>query len=90
MAIYRQKIRSVYNGAGLRFFYDQYRWVNNLNRIRKPAIERTEVVAPDLKWDAALDRIKQAYVKIQRLETGSPPRKNGECFSCPYKQICRA
>ena len=32
------------------FYYDHYRWVENLQRIRKPALQRTRLISPEPGW----------------------------------------
>jgi CRISPR/Cas system-associated exonuclease Cas4 (RecB family) len=89
VAIYARYIQQAYGGQSVRLFYDHYRWVKNLGRIRKPAFQRVEVRADPAHWPQDLARIRAAYGKIRAiLESGSAPRC-GECFRCPYRGLCR-
>jgi hypothetical protein len=89
VAIYARYILQAYGGLNSRLFYDHYRWVKNLARIRKPAFQRVEVRAEPTHWPQDLARIRAAYGKIQTiLDNGSAPR-HGECFRCPYRGMCR-
>jgi predicted RecB family nuclease len=88
MAIYREWVQRQYPAARYSFYYDNYRWVRNLQRIRKPAFQRLEVeVAPDF-WSSALERIRRGQKQIDRILDSGEARKNGECFRCPYRSQC--
>ena len=89
VAIYARYIQQAYGGDYCRLFYDHYRWVKNLGRIRNPAFQRVEVRADPAHWPQDLARIRAAYGKIRAiLESGVAPR-HGECFRCPYRGLCR-
>jgi hypothetical protein len=89
MAIYVEFIRHLYGGGNFQFYYEQYRWVRRLDRIRKPAFQRTEVVLPPHYWQPALSRIRGAFRKIERIKSTGQAAKNGDCYRCPYRNICR-
>ena len=89
MAIYVEYIKQHYGGGNFQFYYEQYRWVNHLERIRKPAFQRTEVILPKHYWTQAVERIQRGYRKIERIKTSGQALKNGDCFRCPYRNICR-
>ena len=89
MAIYRQWLREEFHAQESRFFYEHYRWVNNLQRIRKPAFMRSAVDLPADGWSACLQRIRLAHAEMQRIYSGEQASKNGECFRCPYRVMCR-
>jgi CRISPR/Cas system-associated exonuclease Cas4 (RecB family) len=88
MAIYVEYIKRRYGASDSRFYYEQYRWVNNLDRIRKPAFQRTEVILPTHYWQQALQRIQSSYQSIKKIKTSGTAMKNGECFRCPYRTVC--
>lgn len=88
MAIYVEYIRREYGGKECAFYYDHYRWVNNLQRIRKPPFQRTRVVLPKRYWEAAEARIHAAQKTIERIRRQGWGMKNGQCFRCPFKSIC--
>jgi len=88
VAIYAHYIQSIYPDYDCRLYYDHYRWVNNLQRIRKPAFQRTMV-----QMQPALDalyrrRIDAAAKIIQRLHTSAAPSHTGDCFRCPFQKNC--
>lgn len=88
MTIYVEYIRRMFGDVKCEFHYDQYRWVNNLNRIRKPAFQREDVhLLPDY-WQKALPRIRNGYKQIESIKTTNRAARNGECFRCPYRGNC--
>ncbi len=87
-AIYMHYIRETYGTVRCRFYYDQYRWVNNLARIRKPAFQRIPVTLPRGHWRAALERMHSAREKMEAIERANYGRKFGQCFMCPYRAMC--
>ncbi len=90
MAIYVEYMRRMFGGAAYEFYYDQYRWVNNLSRIRKPAFQRSGVRISANDWGSALARIQKAYRLIVRIRETNRAACNGECFRCPYRGNCRS
>jgi hypothetical protein len=88
VAIYKKHIQEAYEGANCRLYYDHYRWVNNLDRIRKPAFQRTEIYVDGKSWPLYLRRIQQAYKIIRSIKKGLTPSRGGECFRCPYRNNC--
>ena len=89
VAIYAKHIKGAHAGKSCRLFYDHYRWVNNLTRIRKPAFQRTEVPAKLSDWGEYLERIREGAEKIEQLYLEGKPTKKGACYMCPYRGICR-
>jgi len=67
VAIYARYIQQAYGGESVRLFYDHYRWVNHLERIRKPAFQRVEVRADPAHWPQDLARIRAAYEIICKI-----------------------
>ncbi len=88
VAMYARYIHTQHDTENVRLFYDHYRWVNNLDRIRKPAFERREVRADLGRWEVYLKRIKRVYRAMERIAQGARPAKQGECFRCPYRGQC--
>lgn len=88
MAIYVQYVRDQFGDIPCEFYYDHYRWVNNLRRIRKSAFQRSRVSQSNLNWMNALERIRSGSERIQRIKTGKSAARNGECFRCPYHKAC--
>lgn len=80
--------RNIGNGK-CSFYYDQYRWVNNLSRIRKPAFQRIPITLQKNYWHNAVQRITCGWDKINKISTSGYAAKNGECFRCPYRSLCK-
>lgn len=88
VAIYSHYIKHAYTADSCRLFYDHYRWVNHLERIRKPAFQRTEVCIDPNRWHSYLERIENAAEKIHQLRAGEAPAHSSACFRCPYRTNC--
>ncbi len=88
MAIYMQYIQQQFGDLACKFYYDHYRWVNNLTCIRKPAFLRTQVNFSSARWPAALDRIRKGAGLIDQIRATKRAKKNGECFRCPFRKVC--
>jgi hypothetical protein len=88
LAIYREHVLRSHGTARCRGFYDSYRWVNNLTRIRKPAFERTAVRFHPRSFAQALARCERGYAAMREIEkTGDAPG-TGECWICAYRPVC--
>jgi hypothetical protein len=88
MAIYVEYMRRQFGDVPCAFYYDHYRWVNNLERIRKPAFQRNPVTPHANPWPAALERIRAGYRKIEEIRARKRAERTGECFRCPYRGTC--
>ena len=87
-AIYSEYLRRQFGDTPVTFYYDHYRWVENLQRIRKPALQRTPVVPSAESWPAALERIRSGYRLIEQVTRQGGTNGNGQCFRCPYRADC--
>jgi hypothetical protein len=88
MAVYAEYIRRTYGDPACEFYYDQYRCVRNLARIRKPAFERKQVSVHADLWQLSLARLRHGSAAIDTIRTTNSAPKSGECFRCPYRSIC--
>lgn len=88
MAVYLSFLRSAGIQGDCEFYYDSYRWVKNLARIRKPAFERKQMVISEREIVSQARRLVIGYEGIHRLKQGQIPERNGECFRCVYKNCC--
>ena len=88
MAIYMEYIRREYGEEQCEFYYDHYRWVKMLGRIRKPAFHRTRVISSRHDWADALTRIRAGYEEITTIQHNQKILKNGACYRCPYRRNC--
>lgn len=88
LAIYRKHVRRKYGARKCLGVYDEYRWVNNLDRVRKPAFQRTAVKMRPWAWKHALERLDSAHWEIQEIEETRDPSGRFECYGCSYSSIC--
>jgi hypothetical protein len=88
LVLYREWARREFGAERCAVCYDEYRWVNNLEKIRKPAFQRTEVRPGPQAWRRALDRIGEADEAMRRIERDRDGDAGGECFRCPWKEQC--
>jgi CRISPR/Cas system-associated exonuclease Cas4 (RecB family) len=88
MAVYLSYLRSAGLQGNCEFYYDSYRWVENLARIRKPAFERRQMVINEREIEDQTQRLVAGYQGINQLKQGKIPGRNGECFRCAYRNNC--
>ncbi len=88
MMIYVEYIRRTYGDVTCEFYYDHYRWVNHLDRIRKPAFQRESVRLNTENWTIGLSRIQQGYHLIESIRKTNRASRYGKCFCCPYHGNC--
>jgi hypothetical protein len=81
-------VRRQYGAERCAGYYDQYRWVNNLDRIRKPASRRTKVTIRKGTWNTVLRRIAKRYRQMKKIEQTGRAEGSGDCWVCPYKDLC--
>jgi predicted RecB family nuclease len=84
--LYQEHVRRAFKPKLCLAFFDEYRWVNNLSRIRKPAFRRTPV--PSKPWPTVLARVQKGWKTMQQIKRTGKARADGECVSCPLKEKC--
>ena len=82
LVLYAQHVGRLHNARVNAGFFDEYRLVPNLDRIRKPAFRRTEVRLSKKMLPPLIRRYKSAWEKIQDLEKGKPPSAAYDCWFC--------
>lgn len=88
MAVYQNYLRSTGIEGECEFYYDSYRWVVNLARIRKPAFSRQQMMISQTDAGIQARRLAKGYEGIRILCRGGLPEKIGECFRCAYRHYC--
>lgn len=98
MTLYAAWARKHYRAERVRAWYHQYRWVNSLTRIRKPAVIHTEVdlmpvqpLRPLMRFrrrQNLLNWLRCAWWDIQWIEKTGKVRHTGTCNFCPYGKQC--
>ena len=81
MAIYKQHVLRKHKAKECSTWFDQYRWVEDLRRIRKPAFQRTQVHLRSTSWATALKRFSRGYRHILRIEEEKDASATGSCHS---------
>jgi predicted RecB family nuclease len=88
LVLYREYVRRRYGATRCLTIVDEYRWVSDLARIRKPAFQRQVVQLGRNAWSQAIQRIASAWSEIREIEKSREAYGGGECFRCPFKGIC--
>ena len=88
LALYREYAKRQYGAERCAAYYDQYRWVNNLERIRKPASCRTKVSIRKGTWNSVLRRIAARHQQMRKIEQTGRAHGTGNCRACPYNDLC--
>jgi len=88
VAMYHEYARRQYGAERCAGYYDQYRWVNNLDRIRKPASRRTKVTIRTGTWNSVLRRIATRYRQMKKIEQTGRAEGASDCWGCPYSDLC--
>jgi len=86
LSLYREHVRRAFTPRRIKACYDEYRWVNNLDRIRKPAFRRTHVTFK--RWPSIMKRVKRAATVMKDIQKTGKASGNGECFKCHLKNVC--
>lgn len=86
--LYGEHIRRAFNPKRLLACYDEYRWVNNLNRIRVPAFRRTHVRCTSGSWPKALKRIRDGHKTMRGIERTGKATSSSGCYACHLKDVC--
>lgn len=84
--LYREHVRRAFKPTRCLACFDEYRWVNDLESIRKPAFRRTPVKAKP--WESTLGRISLAYEAIRRIHKTGDAAGEDKCFACHLKDVC--
>ena len=88
LTTYRQYIARRYRTKQCLAYFDEYRWVNNLGRIRKPAFQRQEVCLSPAAWNETVGRFRRGYRMIRQIEAQDDGPGTGACYMCPFRDVC--
>jgi len=88
LAIYHEYARRRYGAEQCAGYYDQYRWVNNLDTIRKPASRRTKAPIRKGTWNTVLRRVAKRYRQMMKIEQAGTAVGASDCWGCPYSDLC--
>ena len=82
LVLYAEHVERLHNARVTAGFFDEYRLVPNLDRIRKPAFRRTEVRLSKRMLPPLIRKYKSAWEMIQDLKKGDPPLAAYDCWFC--------
>ena len=88
LALYREHALRIHRIPECLTFFDEYRWVNDLRRIRKPAFQRTRIRLRPTSWNGAIRRFRRGYRKIRKIEAENDAPGTGSCYMCPFRAVC--
>lgn len=88
LVLYREYARREYGAQRWAAYFDQYRWVNNLARVRKPAFCRTKVTIRDGTWKRTLRRVTTRHRQMLKIEQAGSATATGDCMICPFRDQC--
>ncbi len=88
LVLYREHVRRHYDVDVCTAFFDQYRWVNNLSRARKPAHHQTRVYCREGSWPAAVRRLSTRYNQMRKIEETGVAAATGNCYACWFGELC--
>jgi hypothetical protein len=88
LQLYRRYVRTKFNARRCLACFDEYRWVNSLERIRKPAFRRSYAQFASQSWSQSLQRIRHIYENMCRVERTGDAGSGGNCYTCPFKNAC--
>jgi predicted RecB family nuclease len=88
LAIYREYVNREYGPERCMAYFDSYRWVNNLSRIRKPVFEREVVRFRPESWGKVLRRLQKGYHQMLKIEYDRDAPGTGFCDWCSMNTVC--
>jgi len=88
MAVYHRHVLAKHKAQRCVGFWDEYRWVNDLGRIRKPAFQRTPAHLNPNAWPSTLRRFAAGYERIRRIEKERDAPGTDDCYKCPFRPRC--
>lgn len=90
LAIYREHVVREHGTERVRGFFDSYRWVNGLRRIRKTAFEQRLVRVSARSWAKAQRRLAAGHKAINAVErAGEKSPGTGSCWMCAWRGVCK-
>lgn len=88
LTLYREHVRRHYAARDCFAVFDEYRWVNNLERVRKPAFHRTAPALDRRAWPRAVSRFRKGYRVMQAIDGRGQAPATGNCYLCPFTDAC--
>ncbi|MFH0960847.1 MAG: PD-(D/E)XK nuclease family protein [Pseudomonadota bacterium] len=88
LVFYREYVKQEYNSKKVDTYYDQYRWVNNLDRLRKPAFLRSKVPLKTNDTRKAIARARRAYEGMIKITAPVNSAFSDTCYQCQFRNHC--
>lgn len=82
LVLYAEHARQAHNAPVPAGCFDEYRLVQNLDRIRKPAFRRSTVKLSRKMLPPLVREYRSTWERIQLLEPGQPPSPSDDCWTC--------
>lgn len=89
LVFYREFVKQEYNAKKVDTYYDQYRWVSNLDLVRKPAFMRNKIPLRTNAVGEAIARAKRAYDGIRKIKAPLDSASSYICYQCQFRNHCR-
>jgi CRISPR/Cas system-associated exonuclease Cas4 (RecB family) len=88
LVFYREFVRLAYSAKKIDAYYDQYRWVKNLDLIKKPAFKRSKVPIRTNALSKAITRARKAYAGMCNTTNPVNNAFSETCFQCQFRDLC--
>jgi CRISPR/Cas system-associated exonuclease Cas4 (RecB family) len=88
LVLYREFVCQEYSAKKVDTYYDQYRWVNNLDRVKKPAFMRSKIPIKANDIGKAIARAKKAYTGLCKIDVPVDVAFSERCYSCQFRNLC--
>jgi len=89
LAFYREHVRVGMGARRVDCFYDQYRWVKDRSRLRKPGFLRTRLPITSRDFVKATARANKAFEGMREISSPEARPFTQKCFACQFKDLCR-
>lgn len=88
LVFYREFVRQEYSAKKVDAYYDQYRWVNNLDRVRKPAFLRSKISINVNDLGKAISRARRAHTGLCKITAPVDSEFSDMCYQCQFRNYC--
>ncbi|MBN2449944.1 MAG: PD-(D/E)XK nuclease family protein [Lentisphaeria bacterium] len=82
LMLYAEHLRRALAAAECTAFFDEYRLVPDLARVRKPVFRRSQVPIPPASTPALVNRYRRAWEVMTRIQRGDRPNPASDCWFC--------
>lgn len=86
LVLYAEHLRREHGHPRIVGVFDEYRLVDDLHTIRKPAFRRTPVCVDPSLLGGLVRRYRTAWRQIARMTADQEPRASPDCWTCSQRQ----